>query len=80
VLFFIVKDALAPRLWITMAAGTAALLVACGITELIFKIMFLTVVLSVFAGVIWHWTLDDLLRLRLRSWLRVIPVQDKARA
>jgi len=80
VLFFIVRDALAPRLWITMAAGTAALLVACGITELFFKIVFFLVVLSVFAGVIWHWTLDDLLRLRLRSWLRVVPVQDKARA
>jgi O-antigen/teichoic acid export membrane protein len=80
VLFFMAKDALAPRLWVTMAAGTATLLVACGITELVFKILFLIVVLSVFTGVIWRWTLDDLLRLRVRSWLRVMPVQDKASA
>jgi len=80
ILFFLLRDALAPRLWITMVAGTVALLIACGITGFLFKIVFLVASLSTFACVIWRWTLDDFLRLRLRSWFRTMPVLGKAGA
>lgn len=80
ILFFFLRSVLAPRLWITMAAGAAVLIVACALTALTVKILFLMACLGVFACVIWRWTLDDLLRLRLRSWLKTVPVLNKASA
>jgi len=74
VLFFLLRNVLAPRLWITMTAGTAVLVIACGITETVLKLLFFLASVGIFAGVVWRWTLDDPLRLRLRSWLRTMPV------
>jgi O-antigen/teichoic acid export membrane protein len=73
ILFFFIRDALAPRLWITMAAGTTGLFIALGITGLLFRFVFLVAALSVFGCVTWRFTLDDLLRGRLRSWLKAVP-------
>jgi O-antigen/teichoic acid export membrane protein len=64
----------APRLAITILAGAAVLLAACVIAGLLVKILFLMGVLSVFGCAAWRWTLHDFQRLRLRTWLKAIPV------
>jgi O-antigen/teichoic acid export membrane protein len=78
--FFFVRKFLPARLWITLASGVAAVVVACMVTALLFKILFFAVCVGTFARVIWRWTLDDLLRVRLRSWLKAVPVLNKASA
>jgi O-antigen/teichoic acid export membrane protein len=80
VLFFLVRSFLVPRVWITMAAGVTVLVIACGISGPALKILFFVGFIGIFARVIWRWTLDDLLRLRLRTWLQSIPVLNKASA
>jgi len=78
VLFFLSKAilgrSLALRQRIIMLVGTGALLTACIITGSVFKLLFLLATLIIFVCVTWHWTLDDFQRLRLRSWLKTIPV------
>jgi O-antigen/teichoic acid export membrane protein len=64
----------APRLAITIVMGAAALLAACVIAGLLVKILFLIAALAAFGCVIWRWTLRDFQRLRLRSWLKAMPV------
>jgi cell division protein FtsW (lipid II flippase) len=59
---------------ITIAAGTTVLLTAYVVAGLLLKISFLVAVLSAFAYVTWCWTLNDFQRLRLRSWLKTMPV------
>lgn len=73
ILFFVLRNVLAPRLWITMAAGTGVLILATSVSTLAVKIGLFLGILIVFACVIWRWTLDDLLRIRLRSWIRAMP-------
>lgn len=80
VLFFLLRGALAPRLWVTMAAGTTVLLLACRVDGLLFKFVFLVIIVGLFTVVTWRWALDDLLRLRMRSWLKAVPVLRKAAA
>lgn len=80
VLFFLLRSVLATRLWITIIAGTAALVIACTIAGLLFKVLFLVASLSIFACTIWRWIFDDFLRLRLRSWMKTRPVLAKAKA
>jgi O-antigen/teichoic acid export membrane protein len=70
----ILRQPLGPRLTITIAAGTTALLAACIIAGSVFKILFLVAALTGFANVTWCWILNDLQRLRLRSWLKTTPV------
>ena len=78
ILFFFsrlfVRPSLAPRVSITIAAGTTVLLTAYVVAGLLLKISFLVAVLSAFAYVTWCWTLNDFQRLRLRSWLKTMPV------
>jgi O-antigen/teichoic acid export membrane protein len=64
----------APRLAITIAVSATVLLAACLIAGLLVKIVFLAAALATFGCVIWRWTLHDFQRLRLRSWLKAIPV------
>jgi O-antigen/teichoic acid export membrane protein len=71
---FVQNAFLARRLRITLAAGSTALLSACIIVGLLFKIVFIVIALPLFACVTWCWTLTDLERLRLSSWLKTIPV------
>lgn len=64
----------APRTAITIGAGAAVLLIACVVAGVVVKILFLVAALVGFFCVIWRWTLHDFQRLRLRSWLKAIPV------
>ncbi|HUK46113.1 MAG TPA: flippase [Terriglobales bacterium] len=80
VLFFVLRGVLAPRLWITMAAGTAALVLAVGVREPLFEICYFIPSVAIFAWVIWRWTMDDLLRLRVLSLLKTMPVLNRANA
>lgn len=80
ILFFLLSDLIAPRLWITLASGTAALLIACAITGLLFKTLFLTACLGLFGCVGWRWMLDVLASLRPRLSMRATPVLDRAKA
>ena len=74
ILFFILRSCLAPRLRITIIAGTATLLIASFIAGFLPKVVFLLVTMIAFSCVVWRWTLDDFQRLRLRSWLKALPV------
>jgi hypothetical protein len=47
---------------------------------LVLKTLFLTVMVALFSIVIWRWTLDDPFRLRMRSWLRAMPMMRKVNA
>jgi O-antigen/teichoic acid export membrane protein len=69
----VLKRSLARRLTITIAAGTTALVAACTIAGLFFKILFVVAALVLFASVTWCWTLTDFHRLRVSSWLKTIP-------
>lgn len=80
ILFFFLKDFLAPRLWITMAAGTAVLAVACVVDGMLLKAIFWVASLGMFSCILWRWTIDDPLRLRVRSWLKAVPVLNRASA
>jgi O-antigen/teichoic acid export membrane protein len=80
VLFLFVRKLLAPRLWATMGAGAATLVIACGITGLVLKTLFLAAMVALFSIVIWRWTLDAPFRLRMRSWLRAMPMMRKVNA
>lgn len=80
ILFFFIRDALAPRLWITMAAGTAAMLIALGITGVLLKALFFFGTVTAFGCITWRYALDDLLRLRVRSLFKAMPVINRANA
>jgi len=77
ILFFlvrlIVKRPLPRRLTISIAFGTAALLLAIVTTGLVLKVVFLLGSSVVFAWVTWYWTFNDSQRLRFRSWLKWPP-------
>jgi hypothetical protein len=80
ILFFFVRGVLAPKLWIIMATGTGVLLTALGITGLLLKTLFLFVALGGFACIAWRFTFDELLRLRVLSWLKAIPSWNRVNA
>lgn len=80
VLFFLLRGFLAPKLWATLTASTAAMIAACTVTEIWSKALFFIACLGVFAAITWRWTLDDSLRFRVRSWLKAVPVLNKASA
>lgn len=78
ILFFfselIVKCPLTPRLTTSIVASSVTLITAFLMPTLFLKMLFLGTVLMVFGVVMWLWTFSDLQRLRLRSWLRVVPL------
>ena len=80
VLFLLLRAVLAPRLWITMGAGGVALLLACLVSGVAFKLVFLLVIVGLFSAITWHWALDDPSRMRMRSLLKAMPVLRKANA
>ncbi|HZQ20800.1 MAG TPA: flippase [Terriglobales bacterium] len=80
ILFFILRRLLAPRFWMSAAAGFAALVAACIMPTLLVKSLFFVACVGIFARVTWRWTLDDSLRFRVRSWLKAVPVLNKASA
>lgn len=71
---FVQHGFLARRLRITIAVGITALFCACIIAGLLFKVIFVLTALPVFACATWCWTLTDIERVRLSSWLKTIPV------
>jgi O-antigen/teichoic acid export membrane protein len=78
ILFFlvslIVKRPLPRRLTISIAAGTAALLLASITTGFVLKLLFMVGFAGIFALLTWYWTFSELERLRFRSWLQRSPV------
>ena len=74
VLFFLLRSFLAPRLWATIAVASGTLVIGCTITEMLPQVLFFVACISIFAAVTWHWNLDELLRVQLRSWLREFAI------
>ena len=80
ILVFVLRNVLAPRLWITMAAGTGVLILVTSVNTLALKIGLFIGILAIFACAIWRWTLDDLLRLRVLTLIKAMPVLNRANA
>jgi len=80
VLFFFLRAVLAPRLWMTMGAGAAALLLATLVSGLGLKILFFVAIVGLFTAITWHWALDAPSRTRMRTLLKAVPILPKANA
>ena len=70
----LVKNALAPRVLVTIIYATAILLLSFILNGLMTKAAVFALSLSAFLWVTWSWTFTSSQRLRVRSWLKHAPV------
>jgi O-antigen/teichoic acid export membrane protein len=70
----IVGRSIGQRLTTSIAASTLTLVLALIVAGLVFKMLFLAGSLIIFGWVTWCWTLSDVIRFRVRSWLKAIPI------